>query len=116
MVTHNTELKFYNDFAGIFTIISISSNRCISIFYEKYSNYILGNPLKNRSNIVMRAAYDKTFKTIAGGGFKPYFQVKYNEISKGLKKKTKTEIQYQIVPPGNHQTNKEEQVIHISNL
>ena len=82
------------------------------IIYAYDPNAILIQPLPDRSKESIVQAYQKLIQHLTKRGFKPRLQRLYNEASKLLQDKIdKQQIQWQLVPPGNHRRNAAERQI-----
>ena len=82
----------------------------IIYLYDSYT--ILAEAIKNKTEEVLNWAYDKIYKIIEEKGYKPKFHRVDNELSEFNKICLATKnIEYEIVPPYNHQRNKEEREI-----
>ena len=82
------------------------------VIYAYDPNAILVEPLPDRSKESIVQAYQKIIQHLTKRGFKTRIQILDNEASKILQDEMdKHEIQWKIVPPGNHRRNAEERQI-----
>ena len=107
--------KINSDQTGQFPIQLSSGNKYMMVIYAYDPNAILVEPLPDRSKESIVQAYQKIIQHLTRRGFKPRLQRLDNEASKLLQDKMdKNQIQWQLVPPGNHRRNAAEQ--HICNF
>ena len=75
-------------------------------------NKILFDPTKNRSDKVIIHAFSELTTDLKTSGFNQIFHVIDNKASTALKNTMTTmDINYQLVPPGNHGANNKERYI-----
>ena len=104
--------KIHSDQTGRFTIQSSSGNKYMMVIYAYDPNAILVEPLPDRSKESIMQPYQKIIQQLTKRGFKPRLQRLDNEASKLLQyEMDKNQIQWQLVPPGNHRRNATEQYI-----
>ena len=105
--------KIHSDQTGRFTIQSSSGNKYMMVIYVYDPNAILVETLPYRSKESIVQAYQKTIQHLTRRGFNPRVQRLDNEASKLLQDETdKNQIQWQLVPPGNHRIHEAERHIH----
>ena len=98
--------KIHSNQTGRFPIKSSSGNKYIMVIYEYDQNAILVKPLPDISKESIVQAYQKIIQYLTKRGFKPRLQTLDNEASKLLQEEMdKHQIQWQLVPPGNHRRN-----------
>ena len=104
--------KIHSDQTGRFTIQPSSSNKHMMVIYAYDPNAILVEPLPDRSKESIVQAYQKIIKHLTRRGFNPRLQRLDNEAPKILQDRIdKNQIQWQLVPPGNHRRNASERHI-----
>ena len=82
------------------------------VIYAYDPNAILAEPLPDKSKESIVKAYQKITQHLTKRSFKPRLQRINNEASKLLQDKIdKNQIQWQLVPPGNHKRNAAERHI-----
>ena len=104
--------KIHSDQTGQFPIQSSSGNKYMMVKYAYEPNAILVEPLPDRSKESIVQAYQKIIQHLTRGGFNPRLQRLDNESPKLLQYDMgKNQIQWQLVPPGNHRINAAERHI-----
>jgi hypothetical protein len=110
--THEQTGKAYSDQTGRFPVTSSSGNTQLFVLYHYDANHIFLLAIKNKSQECLHAAYTKVHEQIKAAGLKLNFQIMDNECSQLLKEyMTKSEIDFQLVPPANHRANAAERAI-----
>jgi hypothetical protein len=102
----------HSDQMGGFPYTSQRGNRYIMVAIHLNANYIFNKPMKNRTEEEMMAAYQRIVnrKRAVGLGLKKH--ILDNEASKAFKAKIKeNKMEYELLPPGNHQQNQAERAI-----
>jgi hypothetical protein len=101
VAVHDIESKTYADL-----IVSSWGHKFILIVYDIYSNNILAQPMKNRSDTEAIRAYSIIYDELTAKGLKPLFKTMDNEKSSALKIfMTAREMKFQLVPPRVHRQN-----------
>ena len=101
--------KIHFDQTRRFPKQSSSDNKYIMVIYAYNPNYIIVKPLPDRSIV---QAYQQIIQHLTRRGFKPILKRLDNEASKLLQfDMDKNQIQWQLVPPGNHRRNAAERHI-----
>ena len=77
--------KIYTDQTGRFPITSSSGYKYIMIAYDYDSNNILAEPIKSRTSLHIKNAYQTISKLLCSRGLTPRTHVLDNECSKVLK-------------------------------
>ena len=109
---HSTFLKIYTDHTGRFPITFSRGYKYIMIAYDYDSNNILADPIKSRTSLHIKDAYQKLRKLLCSRGLTPMTHVLDNECSKVLKEYMEEENEtFQLVPPRLHQRNAAERSI-----
>ena len=90
----------YSDQTGQFLYLSSKGNRYIMVAYHTDANYIFMEPMKNRTELQMIAAYQRISKRIIDGGLGVKKHILDNEMSEGLKEAIKKNGVTHEVPPG----------------
>ena len=104
--------KIHSDQTGWFTIQSSSGNKHMIVIYENDPNAILVKTLPDRPKESIVHAYQKIIQHLTKRGFKPRLKRLDNESSKLLQDEMDNhQIQWKLVPPGNHRSNAAEQQI-----
>jgi len=106
--------SIHTDQTGAFPFTSQRGNRYIMVAIHLNTNYIFIEPMRNRTKEEMMRAYEKIINRMrmAGLGIKKH--TLDNEASNALKQYIrKQEIQFELVPPGNHRQNQAEHAIQI---
>jgi hypothetical protein len=100
------------DQTSSFPCTSQRGNRYIMVAIHLNANYIINEPMKNRTEEEMMVVYQRIGNRMqaAGLGFKKH--ILDNEASKAFKAKIKeNEMEYELIPPGNHQWNQAKRAI-----
>ena len=109
---HEIRGAVHSDLTGRFPIPSGSGNHYILTVYCYDANAILMEPLQNRKAETILQAYKKIVAKLVAGGCRPKLQRMDNECSTLLKEYMLDEkINYQLVPPHDHQRNAAERAI-----
>jgi len=98
--------SIHTDQTGAFPFTSQRGNRYIMVAIHLDANYIFVEPMHNRTKEEMIRAYEKIINRmrLAGLGIKKY--TLDNEASDAFKQYIhQQEIQFELVPPGNHRRN-----------
>ena len=95
----------YSDQTGKFPVKSRAGNRYIMVMVEIDSNYILVDPMKNKTDDEMIATYQKLLKRIKRTGRKVEKHVLDNECSDKMKELIRDECLLELCPPGIHRRN-----------
>jgi hypothetical protein len=100
------------DLTSQFPVTSSRGNKYILVLYDYYSNAILAEPIKDRSDSEHLRAYNKLHQYLVDRGFKPRLQKLDNEASNALKRTIRDkDIDFQLVPPHTHRRNAAERAI-----
>ena len=95
-----------------FTVQSSSGKKYMMVIYAYDPNSILVEPLLDRSKESIMQDYQKIIQHLIRRGFKPRLQRLDNEASKLFQDEMDNQqIQWQLVPPGNHRRNAAERQI-----
>ena len=104
--------KFYTDQTGRLPVIYIKGNKYILVAYHYYSNTIYEEPLKTRSGIDLKTAYQKLYSLFTNRGLTPGLHIQDNECPTVLKTFVREENEkFQLVPPHIHCRNSAERSI-----
>jgi hypothetical protein len=104
--------SIHTDQTGAFPFTSQRGNRYIMVAIHLDANYIFVEPMRNRTKEEMIRAYEKIINRmrLAGLGIKKH--TLDNEASDALKQYIRgQQIQFELVPPGNHRRNQAERAI-----
>ena len=104
--------SIHTDQTGAFPFTSQRGNRYIMVAIHLDANYIFVEPMRNRTKEEMIRAYEKIINRMrmAGLGIKKH--TLDNEASDALKQYIRgQQIQFELVPPGNHRRNQAERAI-----
>ena len=102
----------YTDQTGKFPYLSSKGNRYIMVGYHTDANYIFLEPMKNRSDMHLIAAYERIFARMKEAGLSVAKHVLDNEVSKEYKLAIKNnQVTHELVPPGEHRRNVAERAI-----
>jgi hypothetical protein len=97
---------------GAFPFTSQRGNRYIMVAIHLDANYIFVQPMRNRTKEEMIRAYEKIINRMRMAGLGLKNHTLNNEVSDALKQYIrKQEIQFELVPPGNHRQNQAERAI-----
>ncbi len=97
---------------GGFPYTSQRGNHYIMAAIHLNTNYIFNKPMKNRTKEEMMAAYQRIVNRMWAAGLGLKKHILDNEASKAFKAKIKeNKMEYELVPPGNHQQNLAKQAI-----
>jgi hypothetical protein len=100
------------DQTGSFPYTSQRGNRHIMVAIHLNANYIFNEPMKNRTEEEMMAAYQRIVNRMRAAGLRLKKNILNNKVSKAFKAKIKeNEMEYKLVPPRNHRQNKAKQAI-----
>ena len=95
--------KIYRDQTGRFPITSSRGYKYIMVAYEYNSNNILAEPIKSRTSLHIKNAYQTMSKLLCSRGLTPRTHVLDNECSKVQKEYMEEENEtFQLVPPHLH--------------
>jgi hypothetical protein len=101
-----------SDQTGSFPYTSQGGNRYIMVAIHLNKNYIFSKQMKNRTEEEMMGAYQRIVNKMRAAGLRLKKHILDNEASKAFKAKIKeNEMEYELVPPGNHPWNQAAQVI-----
>ena len=104
--------KIQSDKNVKFSIQPSSGNKYMMVMYVYDPNVILVEPIPDRSKESIVQAYQQIIQNLTKRGFKPRLQILDKEASKLLQDEMyKQQIQWQLVPPGNHRRNAAERQI-----
>ena len=93
------------DQTGQFPITSGQGNTCIMVLYDNDTNIINETAIKSRLKKDLVQGYDKLYNDMKIAGKMPVIQILDNTKLKELIEATEEkQLQYQLAPPGNHQT------------
>ena len=108
--------KIYADQTGCFPITSSRGSKYIMIAYDYDSSNILADPIKSRTSLHIKDAYQKMMKLLCSRGLTPRTHVLDNECSKVLKEYIEEENEtFQLVSPHLHRRNAAERAIETFN-
>ena len=108
--------KIYTDQIGRFPITSSHGYKYTMIAYDYDSNSILAEPIKPRTSLHIKDAYQKMRKLLGSRGLTPRTHFLDNECSKVLKEYMEEENEtFQLVPPHLHRRNAAERAIQTFN-
>lgn len=104
--------KLYGDTSGPFPITSAKGNRYFRITYVVDANAIIVIPMRDRANASMQASWTELKERLAKSGIPTKLYVLDNEMSKDMRiTLTLDQMDWQLVPPGNHRANAAERAI-----
>ena len=104
--------KICTDHTGRFTITTSRGYKYIMVAYDYNSNNILAEPIKSRTSLHIKNAYQTMSKLLCSRGLTPKTHVLENECSKVLKVYMEEENEtFQLMPPHLHQRNATERAI-----
>lgn len=104
--------KIYTDQTGRFPVQSSQGNKYLMVLYDYDSNAILAEPLKNRNDTTILAAFEKMHNQLIASGLKPALHILDNEASNILRRfLSKQDIAFQLAPPHSHRRNAAERAI-----
>ena len=109
---NNLTDSIHTNQTGAFPFTSQQGNRYIMVAIHLDANYIFVEPMRNRTKEEMIQAYEKIINRMrmAGLGIKKH--TLDNEASDVLKQCIRQQqIQFELVPPGNHKRNQAESAI-----
>ena len=93
-------------------VTSSKGNKCILVAYNYDSNTIHADPLKTRSRLDLKTAYQKLHSLLANRGLKPSLHILYNLFSNMLNNfMREVNEKFQLVPPHIHCRNSVERTI-----
>jgi hypothetical protein len=100
------------DQTGGFLYTSQRGNHYIMVAIHLDANYIFNKPMKNRTEEELMVAYQRIVNRMRATGLGLKKHILDNEASKTFKAKIKeNEMEYELVPPSNHQRNQAKQAI-----
>ena len=107
--------KLYSDQTGRFPVTSYRGNQYVMILYDMdVTNYIMAEPMRNRTSGEMVRAYTAAITRLKQGGELPTMHILDNECSRELKRAIKNnEMKIQLVPPHDHRRNAAEKAVQI---
>ena len=95
-----------------FPITSRQGNKYIMVLYDFNSNVIDTTAIKSRKTEDLIEGYEKLYQHLQQGGIQPVLHKLDNEVSQQMIDAIKEKnLKYQLVPPGDHQTNPAERAI-----
>ena len=104
--------KVSTDQTDHFPVTSIRGIKYLMVLYDHYSNTIIPEPIKSRSEPDLIRAYAVLHSKLTDRGLCSNFQMLYNECPDFLKDFMRREgVTFQLVPPHLHQTNSAERNI-----
>ena len=93
------------DQTGCFSITNGQGNTHIIVLYDHGSYFINATAIKSRNTNDLIAGYERLYMNLYKAGIRPLIQRLDNEASKDLITTIKSKnLDYQLAPPGNHQT------------
>jgi hypothetical protein len=102
------------DRTGSFHYTSQHGNCYIMVAIHLDANYIFNEPMKNRTEEETMTVYQRIVNRMQAAGLGLKKHILDNEASKAFKAKIKeNKMEYELVPPGNHQQNQAERAIRI---
>ncbi len=102
----------HTDQTGGFPFTSQQGNRYIMVAIHLDANYIFNEPMKNRTEGEMMAAYRRTINRMLTADLGLKKHILDNEASKAFKEKIRENgMEYELVPPGNHRRNQAKRAI-----
>ena len=104
--------KIYTDQTGRFLVTSSKGKNYILVAYHYDSNTIHAEPLKTRSGLDLKTAYQKLHILLTKRGLKPHLHILDNECPNVLKTfMRELNKSFQLVPPHIHCRNSSERAI-----
>ena len=103
--TWDMKNTIYSDQTGKFPVKSRAGNRYIMVMVEIDSNYILVEPMKNKTDEAMIAAYKTLLRRIKRTGREIKKHVLDNECSDKMRELIRDECLLELCPPGIHRRN-----------
>ena len=102
----------HTDQTGGFPFMSQRGNRYIMVAIHLDANYIFNEPMKNRTEGEITAAYQRIIHRMRAAGLGLKKHILDNEASKSFKDTIRSNgMEYELVPPGNHRRNQAERAI-----
>ena len=102
----------HSDQTGGFPYTSQRGNRYIMVAIHLDANYIFVEPMKNRTEGQMMAAYQRIINRMRAAGLGLKLHILDNECSAAFKQLIATNnMTHELVPPGNHRRNQAERAI-----
>jgi hypothetical protein len=113
---HCTTGMVYTEPTGKFLVSSVSDNQYVLVVYEYDINYIHTEPMIDRTDPSIIAAYQPRITFLQSRGFKPLLQRLDNEATGALQEfLAVSEIDFQLAPPHVHRCNAAERAIRTFN-
>jgi hypothetical protein len=113
----NLTNSIHTDQTGAFPFTSQRGNRYIIVAIHLDANYIFVEPMRNRSKKEMIRAHEKIINRMRSAGLGIKKHMLDNEASDPFKQYIRRqEIQFELVPPGNHRRNQVERAIQTFKL
>ena len=110
--TVNLTGKFYTDQTGRFLVTSSKGKKYILVAYNYESNTIYAEPLKTRSCLYLKTAYQKLHSLLTNRWLKPHLHIRYNECPNVLNIfMREVNENFQLVPPHIYLRNTAERAI-----
>ena len=110
----NLTKEVHTNQTGAFPHTSQRSNQYIMVAVPLDANYIFAKPMKNRTESEMVRAYQKSINRMQAARLGIKKQVLNNKCSAAMKECIKhNNIEYKLVPPGQHRQNQAEWAIQI---
>ncbi len=104
--------SIHTDQMGAFPFTSQHGNRYIMVAIHLNANYIFVEPMRSRSKEKMIRAYEKIINRMKSAGLGLRKHMLDNEASDAFKQYIhQQQIQFELVPPGNHRRNQAERAI-----
>ena len=108
------ERKMYTDQTGTFPVRSYRGMQYVMVLIEMESNSTLVAAMRNRTSGEMVEAYQILVDRLKAGGITPTMHILDNECSEEYKQAImKNHVNYQLVPPHDHQRNIAEKAIQV---
>ena len=102
----------YTDHTGNMPMQSYHGKKCHFVAYEYQSNAILVRALRDQSENSLQEAFEDVYSYIASKGFKPKFNIMYNQCSRRIQKYiTSQGTNIQLVNPDDYRVNAAERAI-----
>ena len=103
--TWDLKYKIYSDQTGKFPVRSSAGYQYFMVMVEIDSNYVLVQPIKNKTNREMIGSYEAVMKRLNRAGIVPEKHILDNKCSEKLKDLIRETCKLELVPLGYHRGN-----------
>ena len=106
------KVTLYTDATGALPAILLNGHQYFFIAYDYDTNYIFSKPIRNVTDTAIFEAFNEVFTELDNKGYKPRFNVTYNQATGALKYyMVKEYCRWQYFEPSNRRFNAEERSI-----